>query len=173
MEPEGLLPHPHVPVTCPYPEPTRSSPYPHIHFLKSILILSSHLRLGLPSGLFPSGFPTKILFTPLLSPIRATYPAHLIILDIITRTRVTAYSCTKEWTQSMHYFLPTCFGNPGVPSSGNSYVDINCSSELVQRIKPKCTPVSIKHSNVGPIQKCSLCRHKNSVMMGPQDCRNM
>ena len=29
------------------------------HFLKSILILSSHLRLGRPSGLFPSGFPPK------------------------------------------------------------------------------------------------------------------
>ena len=26
------------------------------------------------------------LYTPLLSPIRATYPAHLIILDFITRT---------------------------------------------------------------------------------------
>jgi hypothetical protein len=29
--------------------------------LRSILILSTHLRLGLPSGLFPSHFPTSIL----------------------------------------------------------------------------------------------------------------
>ena len=32
---------------------------------RSILISSSHLRLGLPSSLFPSGFPTKTLHTPL------------------------------------------------------------------------------------------------------------
>ena len=31
---------------------------------RSILILSTHLRPGLPSGLFPSGFPTKTLYTP-------------------------------------------------------------------------------------------------------------
>ena len=40
---------------------------PHTTFRRSILILSSHLLLGLPSAFFPSGFPTKILYTPPLS----------------------------------------------------------------------------------------------------------
>ena len=33
MEPEGSLPHSQMPVTCPYPEPAQSSPYPHIPLL--------------------------------------------------------------------------------------------------------------------------------------------
>ena len=45
-----------------------------------------HLRLCLPSGLFPSCLPTKILYTPLLSPMHTTCPIHLILLDFITRT---------------------------------------------------------------------------------------
>jgi len=60
--------------------------YPHSTSWRSILILSTHLHLGLPIGLFPSGFPTKILYTPFSSPISATCPAHLILLDFITRT---------------------------------------------------------------------------------------
>ena len=37
--------------------------YPHHTSCRSILILSTHLRLGLPIGLFPSGFHSKTLYT--------------------------------------------------------------------------------------------------------------
>jgi len=86
MEPESSLPHSKVPTTCPCPEPAQSSPYLHPTFWRSILILSSHLCLGLLSGLFPPGFPTRTLYTPLPSPIRTTCPTHLILLDFITHT---------------------------------------------------------------------------------------
>jgi len=80
METKGSLPCSQQPATCSYPMTDQSSPRP-----RSFLILPFHLRLFLPSRLFPSGFPTKTLYTHLLSSIRATCPAHLIVLDMMTR----------------------------------------------------------------------------------------
>ena len=86
IEPKSPSLYPQVPATCPYPEPTPSSPHDPSNFLKIHLNIIPHLCLGLPSSLFPSGFPTNTLCTPLSSPIRATCPAHLIRLDFTTRT---------------------------------------------------------------------------------------
>ena len=85
MGPEGSLPNSQVPATCPYPEPGRPTPCPSSYFVKI------HLNIILPSTpespgrLFPSVFPTKTLYTPLLSPHTRymTRPSH--ILDFITR----------------------------------------------------------------------------------------
>ena len=77
---------------------------PHPTSWRSILILSSHLSLGLLSCLFPSGFPTKTLYTPIFSPIRATCPAHLIPLDFINRTIVgEEYRSLSSSLCSLHF----------------------------------------------------------------------
>jgi hypothetical protein len=52
-------------------------------YLRSILILFSHLCLSLPSDLFPYGFPTNILYAFSFSPMLATFPVHLILFDLI------------------------------------------------------------------------------------------
>ena len=70
-----------MPDTCPYPEPDQSSPCPPSHFLKV------HLNIIIPSTsvfssrFFPSDFPTKTLYVPLLSPTLATCLSHQILLD--------------------------------------------------------------------------------------------
>jgi hypothetical protein len=53
--------------------------------LRSILIFYTHLRLGLPSGLLPSGFPTNILYLFVFSPHSCymPYPSHPPWLDIL------------------------------------------------------------------------------------------
>jgi hypothetical protein len=55
----------------------------HTISLRSILILPSHLLLGLHSGLFPSGFLRKILYAFLFSPCVLYVVHHLILLDLI------------------------------------------------------------------------------------------
>ncbi|PNF19758.1 hypothetical protein B7P43_G14768 [Cryptotermes secundus] len=67
MEPEGSSPYSQENSIgpCHGPDQSHSS---HPISLRSILLLSIHLRLNLRSGLFPSGFPTNILYAFLVSP---------------------------------------------------------------------------------------------------------
>jgi hypothetical protein len=62
--------------------------------LGPILILSYRLCLALPSGLLPSGFPAKIFYVFLISPIRAICPTYLILLYlIIQKNLVKSANC--------------------------------------------------------------------------------
>ena len=85
MEPKGSLPHLQVPDTSPCPKPDPSSPRTASHLLKTHFNIILPSTPGLPSGLLPSVSPTKALYTPLLCPMCATCPAHLILLYLISR----------------------------------------------------------------------------------------
>ena len=99
---------------------------------RSILILSVHLLLDLTSGFFPFGFPTKTLYALLLSSIRATCPANLILFYLITRGMfwwpVQMLNLLVVWS----YLVP-CYLIPLRPNTALfSYTLILCSSLTVR-----------------------------------------
>jgi len=71
--------------TPPVPILSQNNPVhaPHFTSWRFILILSINLRLGLPSGLFPSGFLTKILYATFLSPYMLHAPPFSFFARII------------------------------------------------------------------------------------------
>jgi hypothetical protein len=69
MESEGSLPCSQEPATCPFTETDESGP--------QLATCSSERPL-------PFGFPINILYAFLISPMRATCPAPLILSDWIT-----------------------------------------------------------------------------------------
>ena len=74
-----------------------------------ILILSSHIRIDLPKGIFPVGLPIKILKALLPSSILATCPAHLSLLDLITLTILGERY--EQWSSSLWSLLHSPFSS--------------------------------------------------------------
>jgi hypothetical protein len=104
MESEAFFPCSQEPDTGPYYGPDCiQSTVSHPISRRSILILSSYLRLGLPNSIFPSGFNTKIVYVFLPSP-HACYiprPSHRISFD-----HRNAFSEEyKVWSSLVNNFL--------------------------------------------------------------------
>jgi hypothetical protein len=62
------------------PIPSQMNPVHMLPAYRSILVLHSYLCLCFQSGLFPSSFLAKIVYTFLVSPMNATSSEHLILL---------------------------------------------------------------------------------------------
>jgi hypothetical protein len=80
MEPESSLSCSQEPAAGPYPKPDDLFHNVTPYFCKFLLILSSHLHLGLQNGIFPSGFRLKCCVYFLFYLLPATCPTHLILL---------------------------------------------------------------------------------------------
>ena len=86
----------------------QSTPFQTLSWIASF-VLFSRLRLGLPSGLFPSDFPTKTPQARLLTPISDTYPAHPILIDLIIWIIFREY---RSWSSSVRKFFKSPVTSP-------------------------------------------------------------
>ena len=96
---------------CPPPVPILSQLDPfHAH---TPYLLNIHINIilpstpCLPSGLFPSGFPTKTLYTPLLSPLRVP----------------TVQQHSARWRQAILYKLKYHLNCRGITKLDNAFVN--------------------------------------------------
>jgi hypothetical protein len=112
-------------------------------YLRSILILSTHLQLGLPSDLFPSGLPTNILHEFLFShfvlhalPISSSltsYEAPNRHVTLYNKSLGNIYKCinSKEQKWSSRLNEETCDPRrTGMGKSWSSLYDTHKTSQL-------------------------------------------
>jgi len=111
---------------------------PHHTTWIRILIFSSHLRLGLPSGSFSQFFPPK----PCVHLIFLPYVPHLILFDVIIR--IIFYEEDKSQSSSLcsrlHSFVTSSLLGPNIFLSTLFSNNLSLMS-LLQRAKPSFTPI--------------------------------
>jgi hypothetical protein len=95
---------PHLSLSCAI---SMLSMLSYLYSCRLLILLFSHLHLGFPRVSFPSGFPTKTLYTPLYLLIRATCPS-LLILDFISGIVYGEEYCLLSCSlcSFLYYLLP-------------------------------------------------------------------
>ena len=120
---------------------------PHTTSWRSILIWSSHLCLGLHSGLFLSGLPTKTPLAYLLSHMRATCPAHHIFPDLIERIIIGEQY--RSFCSSLRGLLQSPVSSS--PLSPNIFRSTLFSTFLPECKRPIFTPTQNNRQNYSSV----------------------
>ena len=139
------------------PMPSQINP---VHSLQtdwiSILLLSSHLHLGYSCGLFPSGFPTKTLYAPLLATIHATRPAHLILLEVSPSIFLhMSFKITLASNATQCQLLKTSFyTSKNYPLKGQEWrTEEKCGNRIHYNGSQISIPKSSEHESVRTVRQ--------------------
>jgi hypothetical protein len=127
MEPEGSLPYSQEHTTSLYPKQAQSTPNPTTYHFKIHLNIIHPSTPGVPSGLFPTGFLTKPLYTPLPSPFELHAPP-ISLFSII--------SPATYWVRSADHGAPH-YEVFSTPLQRHKYRH-NFHSRLEQCVTPGC-----------------------------------
>ena len=120
---------------------------PHPTYCRSIFILTSHPRLGLPSDILPSCFPNNTLYTPLLSP----YVLHALPTTFLSISSPSSYLVISTVHNAHQYvaFSTPMFPFPLMPkySLQHTIVEYPKSTFLTEYERPSFTHVQNDRQN--------------------------